>query len=268
MSGANVKKIEVLSELRTALLRFQSESRESLTSMNSESTRTLEWLQSRQQYWQRELDRRRKVLEQTQRALNDCIRASKNNRSGGNCNEQIEAVNRAKQAVQEAEQELRNVEQFLKRVEEAYERFQREGYRLASILDGELVRGTSLLERSSATLARYTGSGGGDYSGGVGSGGAGGMNVPPYAETAVQYAANHQGQAQPGYIGNRPYTNDGREGTQVLPRITTDGNPISYREYDVHAYTSGVSRGAERILIGSDGRRWYTADHYRTVTQF
>jgi guanyl-specific ribonuclease Sa len=93
-------------------------------------------------------------------------------------------------------------------------------------------------------------------------------NVPHYAEAVAQYAANHQGQALPGYVGNRPYANDGRGATQVLPRTTTNGNSITYREYDVHPYTPGVNRGPERVVIGSDGSRWYTANHYSTFTQF
>ena len=95
-----------------------------------------------------------------------------------------------------------------------------------------------------------------------------GQNIPSYAETVARYAVNHQGQAPPGHVGNRPFVNSGRGGTQVLPKTTVDGNPITYREYDVHPYTPGINRGAERIVIGNGGCRWYTADHYRTFTQF
>ena len=44
------------------------------------------------------------------------------------------------------------------------------------------------------------------------------------------------------------------------------GKPITYTEYDVNAY-NGTKRDAERIVIGSDGRCWYTADHYGTFTE-
>jgi guanyl-specific ribonuclease Sa len=62
--------------------------------------------------------------------------------------------------------------------------------------------------------------------------------------------------------------NDGRGGGQVLPRFDPKGNPITYREYDVNPYTPGVNRGAERIVIGSDGSKYYTGDHYRTFVRF
>jgi guanyl-specific ribonuclease Sa len=53
----------------------------------------------------------------------------------------------------------------------------------------------------------------------------------------------------------------------ILPRKDASGNPITYREYDIHPYTPGVNRGPERIVIGG-GRRYYTSDHYRSFTAF
>ncbi len=92
--------------------------------------------------------------------------------------------------------------------------------------------------------------------------------VPTDAIKAANYAKLHSGAAQPGYVGDRPFANDGRDGGQVLPKTTPDGTAITYREYDTHPYTKGVNRGAERIVIGSDGSVWYTNDHYKTFTQF
>ncbi len=39
------------------------------------------------------------------------------------------------------------------------------------------------------------------------------------------------------------------------------GNPISYKEYDVNPYQKGVNRGTERVVIGN-GKAYYTNDHY------
>lgn len=43
------------------------------------------------------------------------------------------------------------------------------------------------------------------------------------------------------------------------------GKGISYREADCN-YVSGP-RGAERIVYSSDGRVWYTGDHYQTFQE-
>ena len=66
------------------------------------------------------------------------------------------------------------------------------------------------------------------------------------------------GAARPGYKGNGTYKNDGRDGEQVLDKTDINGKPITYKEYDVHPYQKGVNRGTERVVIGSDGRSWYT----------
>jgi RHS repeat-associated protein len=70
-----------------------------------------------------------------------------------------------------------------------------------------------------------------------------------------------------GYKGGGQFQNDGRNGGQVLPKADANGNPISYREYDVKPLQQGVGRGTERIVRGSDGSAWYTTDHYKTFTK-
>jgi guanyl-specific ribonuclease Sa len=75
------------------------------------------------------------------------------------------------------------------------------------------------------------------------------------------------GAAPAGYQGGRTFLNDGRGGGQVLPATAPDGSPITYTEYDVNPYTRGVNRGAERVVVGSDGKAYYTNDHYTTFTE-
>jgi len=59
------------------------------------------------------------------------------------------------------------------------------------------------------------------------------------------------------------FQNDGRNGGEVLPRTDTQGNPIMYQEWDVHAEVPGQRRGQERLVTGSDGSAYYTSDHYK-----
>jgi YD repeat-containing protein len=99
--------------------------------------------------------------------------------------------------------------------------------------------------------------------------GGGSVGAPPQraVDTATHAAANN-GAARPGYAGGRTFSNDGRGGGQVLPRQDASGRPITYREYDVNPRTPGVNRGGERVVIGSDGSRYWTDDHYTTFTSF
>jgi guanyl-specific ribonuclease Sa len=85
---------------------------------------------------------------------------------------------------------------------------------------------------------------------------------PPKAKQMVSDIGANNGEPLPGYFGGRPYENDGRGGTQVLPRGDLNGNPIKYREYDVNPFIGPKLRGKERVVIGSDGNAYYTSDHY------
>ena len=92
--------------------------------------------------------------------------------------------------------------------------------------------------------------------------------TPPIPQKARDTVAHvrQTGKAPPGHKGGRTFKNDGRGGGQVLPTVDQHGNPITYKEYDVNAYQQGVNRGAERVVIGSDGRAYYTSNHYTTFT--
>jgi guanyl-specific ribonuclease Sa len=91
--------------------------------------------------------------------------------------------------------------------------------------------------------------------------------APPQKALDTLDTIKKTGAAPNGYKGGGKFANDGRNGGQVLPRTTPDGKPITYKEYDVNPLTPGVNRGTERIVIGSDGRSYYTSDHYATFTE-
>jgi guanyl-specific ribonuclease Sa len=75
------------------------------------------------------------------------------------------------------------------------------------------------------------------------------------------------GSAPPGMRGGRSFANDGRGNGELLPQSSIDGHPIRYREWDVNRWQPGVNRGAERLVTGSDGSAYYTANHYGTFTR-
>jgi guanyl-specific ribonuclease Sa len=90
--------------------------------------------------------------------------------------------------------------------------------------------------------------------------------VPPKAQTVLNQVKAGNGSAPAGYKGNKPFANDGRDGGQVLPKTDGAGKPITYKEYDVNPFKPGVNRGAERVVVGSDGKAYYTDNHYTTFT--
>jgi len=89
-----------------------------------------------------------------------------------------------------------------------------------------------------------------------------GTVIPQKVYDVLKYIhANHR--AMDGYVGGRVFTN--RE--KIVPQVDETGNPIQYQEWDVNPKVQGQNRGTERILTGSDGRAWYTNDHYQSFTQ-
>ncbi len=90
---------------------------------------------------------------------------------------------------------------------------------------------------------------------------------PPRQAAEVQAHIREHGTAPPGMKGGRAFDNDGRDGSQILPKTDSRGNPIAYREWDVKPHQKGVDRGPERLVTGSDGKAYYTSDHYKTFVE-
>lgn len=90
---------------------------------------------------------------------------------------------------------------------------------------------------------------------------AGEYKIPNYVEETIIEIENNKGNPPDGYKGGKIYKNTPRNGEQELP------NGVIYKEYDVHPYQKGKSRGPERIVIGNDGSIWFTEDHYQTFNR-
>jgi guanyl-specific ribonuclease Sa len=86
--------------------------------------------------------------------------------------------------------------------------------------------------------------------------------IPQKVYTVLAYVrANNR--AMDGYVGGRRFGNFENH----LPRSATDGKPIRYQEWDVNPKIQGRNRGTQRLITGSDGRAWYTNDHYNSFVE-
>jgi ribonuclease T1 len=86
--------------------------------------------------------------------------------------------------------------------------------------------------------------------------------VPQKVYDVLAYVRQN-GQPQNGYVGGRRFGNFENH----LPRQDGSGRRIAYQEWDVNPKQRGRNRGTERLVTGSDGRAWFTADHYNTFTE-
>ncbi|MEV8441618.1 ribonuclease domain-containing protein [Actinosynnema sp. NPDC051121] len=78
-------------------------------------------------------------------------------------------------------------------------------------------------------------------------------------------------QNQPGgvvgdrYVGGAGFVNIGVQKGMILPKYdNATKSSITYREYDIRPFSPTEDRGPERVVVGSDGTRYYTPDHYQT----
>ena len=87
-------------------------------------------------------------------------------------------------------------------------------------------------------------------------------DVPTKALKVLKYAREN-GVAMDGYVGGRRFGNF----ENLLPKKDASGKRIEYQEWDVNPKTQGKNRGTERLITGSDGKAYYTNDHYRSFVE-
>jgi len=64
------------------------------------------------------------------------------------------------------------------------------------------------------------------------------------------------------WVGGDVFDNGAQPDNNRLPTTPT------YTEWDVNEYVVGVGRGTQRIVISSDSKMYYTANHYADFTEF
>lgn len=87
-------------------------------------------------------------------------------------------------------------------------------------------------------------------------------DIPQKAWDILNFLKGHNMHPPQNHKGGKTFANDGRHNSQRLP-----DNGTTYRKYDIDPKVQGKRRGAERIVVGSDGSAWYTPDHYISFTR-
>lgn len=155
-SSAYVEALAALEEMRTALLRFQSEARSAVTSAQREITAAHDQLQEQLRYWQRQLGMRQETLAQARNELARCLSLRGPNGERANCSALETAARQAERKVQEAQEAIRTAQIHITRVEEANARFQRQAHRLNTTLtSNELPKASALLSKCVSILQSY-----------------------------------------------------------------------------------------------------------------
>lgn len=83
--------------------------------------------------------------------------------------------------------------------------------------------------------------------------------IPQKVYEVLKYIKEN-GIAPDGYVGGRKFGNY----EKLLPQKDENGRRINYQEWHVNPKKQGRNRGVERLVTGSDGRAYFTKNHYKS----
>ena len=151
-TDAKVTSVEAIESFRTSLILYLSKARPTVEEISSEVMRTRVWLESDQRlYWQGQLRKRMKVLEEAQGAL---FSAEISNLREATVAERM-SVNKAKRAVEEAENKLQLIRRWNREYSSQVEPLAKQMERLHTVLANELPQAIAHLGGLIKTLHAY-----------------------------------------------------------------------------------------------------------------
>jgi len=149
---AHVTSFEAIKTFRSNLIGYMTKARPSLEEVSSEVTRTRLWLQGdRRSYWEGELRRRARKLEEAKANL---FSSKMSNMRVASAAEQA-AVTKAKRAVDEAEAKLRVIKQWDRDYENKTAPMVKQMEKLQTLLSGDLPIAVAYLTQMLDTLEAY-----------------------------------------------------------------------------------------------------------------
>ena len=87
-------------------------------------------------------------------------------------------------------------------------------------------------------------------------------NIPKKVIDVLKYIRENN-TAPEGYVGGRKFGNF----ENLLPKKDQNNRRIDYQEWDVNPKQQGRNRGVERLITGSDGKAYFTKNHYKSFVE-
>src|SRR5579871_3833538 len=150
---ANVTSVEAIKAFRSNLIVYVSKARPALEEVSAEVLRVRLWLEDTQRpYWEAQIKKRNKVLEEAQQAL---FSARLGNLSEPTSAEAA-AVSRAKRSVAEAEDKLRRTKLWTRDYDNRVEPLAKQLEKLHNILSIDMAKAVASLTETANTLDAYS----------------------------------------------------------------------------------------------------------------
>ncbi len=149
---AQVRSIGAIEAFRSQLIVYLSQARPALEEAAADVMRTRSWLENDQRgYWENQIRRRTKDLEQIQQAL---FSARLSNLRKESAADQL-AFHRAKRALEEAETKLRAVKKWAREFDNRVQPLLKQTEKLHTVLSHDMVNAVGYLTQTLNTLAAY-----------------------------------------------------------------------------------------------------------------
>lgn len=149
---AQVRSVDALDSFRASLIVYLSQARPALEEVTAEVVRTRVWLETEQRtYWESQVRRRRKELEQAQAALFSARIGNLRHESSA----ELMLVQRAKRALDEAETKLRVLKKWNQDFEGRVQPMVKQMEKLHTVLSNDMVKAVAYLAQTLNTLSAY-----------------------------------------------------------------------------------------------------------------
>ncbi len=159
VANVDIRSIEVLADLRAALVKFHHDAEAAVNAATAEGLREVARLQQAVARRQAELRRANEALTAARAALTACLNSgytdSDGHYHGPSCGAQEAQVVRAQRALAAAEEALRLAQQMLRAVSEVMESYTREARGFTGLLGDSVPKATARLDRSQRILEDY-----------------------------------------------------------------------------------------------------------------
>jgi hypothetical protein len=149
---AQVTSVEAIESFRAHLIVYLTKARAALDEVDSEKQRTRSWLQNDQRgYWEREYQRRHRILEEAQQELFSAKIAHLRSETAA----QVMAVERARRLVREAEEKRDLVKRWSREFDNLVDPLARQLDQLQTFLTTDLTKATAHLNGVLQALEAY-----------------------------------------------------------------------------------------------------------------
>ncbi len=149
---AQVRSIDAIEAFRSHLIVYLSQARPALEEAAADVMRTRSWLENEQRaYWENQIRRRSKELEQIEQALFSARLGGLRKESSA---DQL-AFHRAKRALEEAEGKLRTVKKWAREFDNRVQPLLKQTEKLHTVLSHDMVNAVGYLAQTLNTLAAY-----------------------------------------------------------------------------------------------------------------